>query len=109
MLSKGDLFHCTIGKQIIDITDCAAGGEKIELYVDAGFNGKLRFDSLAAHLRRCDIAIRDDETVGYYYDYIQAYFLMCKLHGDYNGKEGDIAAKAIARARELDAALKGEL
>ncbi len=106
VLSKGDLFHCTIGKQIIDITDCAAGGEKIELYVDAGFNGKLRFDSLAAHLRRCDIAIRDDETVGYYYDYIQAYFLMCKLHGDYNGKEGDIAAKAIARARELDAALK---
>ena len=23
-----------------------------------------------------------------YYDYIQAYFLMCKLHGDYNGKRG---------------------
>ncbi|MDE5618127.1 MAG: hypothetical protein K2I79_01410, partial [Clostridia bacterium] len=102
VLSKGDLFHCTIGKQIVDISDCAQGGEKIELYVDAGFNGKLRFENLAAHLRRCDIAIRNDDVIGYYYDYIQAYFLMCKLYGDYAGKEGQEARAKIERAKQLD-------
>ena len=109
VLSKGDLFHSTIGKQIVDISPCANGGEEIELYVDAGFNGKLRFENMAAHLRRYDIAVMDEELNGYYYDYIQSYFLMCKLLGDAETlKETEVAKAEVyaARAKELDEGMK---
>ena len=109
VLSKGDLFHSSIGKQIVDIADCAEGGEQIELYVDAGFNGKLRFENMAAHLRRYDIATVDDEANGYYYDYIEAYFLMCKLLGDaeeLKERKPEKAEKYTARAKALDEGMK---
>ena len=57
VLSKGDIFHSLIGKQVVDVADKSTGDEEIKLYVDAGFNGKLRFENLVARLRRCDIAI----------------------------------------------------
>ena len=109
VLSKGDLFHSTIGKQIVDISPCAEGGEEIELYVDAGFNGKLRFENMSAHLRRYDLAVMDEELNSYYYDYIEAYFLMCKLLGDAEGmKDSDVGKAEVysARAKELDEGMK---
>lgn len=109
VLSKGDLFHSTIGKQIVDISPCAEGGEEVELYVDAGFNGKLRFDNMSAHLRRYDLAVMDEELNSYYYDYIEAYFLMCKLLGDAEGmKDSDVGKAEVysARAKELDEGMK---
>lgn len=109
VLSKGDLFHSTIGKQIVDISPCAEGGEEVELYVDAGFNGKLRFENMSAHLRRYDLAVMDEELNSYYYDYIEAYFLMCKLLGDAEGmKDSDVGKTEVysARAKELDEGMK---
>ena len=109
VLSKGDLFHSTIGKQIVDISPCAEGGEEVELYVDAGFNGKLRFENMCAHLRRYDLAVMDEELNSYYYDYIEAYFLMCKLLGDAEGmKDSDVGKAEVysARAKELDEGMK---
>lgn len=109
VLSKGDLFHSTIGKQIVDISPCAEGGEEVELYVDAGFNGKLRFENMSAHLRRYDLAVMDEELNSYYYDYIEAYFLMCKLLGDAEGmKDSDVGKAEVysARAKELDEGMK---
>lgn len=109
VLSKGDLFHSTIGKQIVDISPCAEGGEEVELYVDAGFNGKLRFENMSAHLRRYDLAMMDEELNSYYYDYIEAYFLMCKLLGDAEGmKDSDVGKAEVysARAKELDEGMK---
>ena len=109
VLSKGDLFHSTIGKQIVDISPCAKGGEEVELYVDAGFNGKLRFENMSAHLRRYDLAVMDEELNSYYYDYIEAYFLMCKLLGDAEGmKDSDVGKAEVysARAKELDEGMK---
>lgn len=93
VLSKGDIFHSLIGKQVVDVADSSSGDEEIKLYVDAGFNGKLRFENLVARLRRCDIAICNDEVNGYYYDYIDLFFTMLKLP-----KDG-------ARTKEIDAAL----
>ena len=66
ILSKGDVFHSLIAKQRVDITDCAEGGEKIDMYVDAGFNGKFRFKKCTAHLRRCDICVHDEDLNQYY-------------------------------------------
>ncbi len=109
VLSKGDLFHSTIGKQIVDISPRAEGGEEVELYVDAGFNGKLRFENMSAHLRRYDLAVMDEELNSYYYDYIEAYFLMCKLLGDAEGmKDSDVGKAEVysARAKELDEGMK---
>ena len=79
VLSKGDVFHSLIGKQVIDISRNAEGGEDIDFYVDAGFNGKLRFENLVARLRRFDICIEHDDIIQYYYDYIDLFFLMMKL------------------------------
>ena len=80
VLSKGDVFHATIGKQIIDIAKKSEGNEDIDFYVDAGFNGILRFQKLCAHLDRFDICIEHDEIIQYYYDYIDLFFLMMKLN-----------------------------
>lgn len=93
VLSKGDIFHSLIGKQVVDVADKSTGDEEIKLYVDAGFNGKLRFENLVARLRRCDIAVCNDEVNGYYYDYIDLFFTMLKLP-----KDG-------ARAKEIESAL----
>lgn len=94
VLSKGDIFHSLIGKQVVDVADCSTGNEEIKLYVDAGFNGKLRFENLVARLRRCDISICNDAVNQYYYDYIDLYFTMLKLD------------KSNPRVAEIDSALK---
>lgn len=94
VLSKGDVFHSLIAKQRIDITDNSNGDEKIDLYVDAGFNGKFRIRKCTAHLRRCDICIHDEEINQYYYDYIDLFFIMMILDKD------------SERFKEIDKALK---
>lgn len=80
--SKGDVFHSTVGKQIVDITNCSEGNEKVELLVDCGFNGKLRFEDLTAHLAKCELSVCDDEVNAYYYDYLQCLILSLKLPKD---------------------------
>lgn len=94
IVSKGDIFHSLVGKQVVDVADCSTGDEDIKLYIDAGFNGKLRFEKLVARLRRCDISICNDDVNQYYYDYIDLYFTMLKLD------------KSNPRAKEIDSLLK---
>ncbi|MBD5086614.1 MAG: alpha-mannosidase [Clostridiales bacterium] len=94
ILSKGDVFHSLIAKQRIDVTECSTGDENIDLYVDAGFNGKFRFKKCTAHLRRADICIHDEEINQYYYDYIDLFFIMMILD------------KKSPRFIEIDKALK---
>ena len=94
ILSKGDVFHSLIAKQRIDVTECSTGDEIIDLYVDAGFNGKFRFKKCTAHLRRADICIHDEEINQYYYDYIDLFFIMMILD------------KKSPRFIEIDKALK---
>ena len=94
VLSKGDVFHSLIAKQRIDIAEKSTGDEKIDLYVDAGFNGKFRIRKCTAHLRRADICIHDEEINQYYYDYIDLFFIMMILD------------KNSPRFIEIDKALK---
>ena len=82
VISKGDVFHSTIGKQIIDISNNAEGGEAIDYYVDAGFNGVLRFQHIGAHLGTHEICIENDDVIQYFYDYEDLFFLMLKLGQD---------------------------
>ena len=93
IVSKGDVFHSLVGKQVVDVSDCSNGDEVIDIKIDAGFNGKLRFKKLKAHFSRADICIVNDEEIGYYYDYIDLYFLMINLD------------KNSTRFKEIDAAL----
>lgn len=61
-----DLVQSAKGKQVVELFNSAEGGEKIELYVDAGYN-KL---SGKARIRRKDVAICNDDILVYYYDYL---------------------------------------
>jgi hypothetical protein len=79
ILSKGDFFHNTIGKQIVDITDKAVAGNKVNVFVDGGFNGKLRFENMKAKLRRFDMAVPHPDVIAYYYDYLELFGLWLNL------------------------------
>lgn len=64
------------GKQQVDLFDCAEGGEKVRLLVDCGFNGKRNKAGCKARFKRAVLAIRDDETAGLYYDFLQLFSLL---------------------------------
>ena len=66
-----DLVQSAKGKQVVELFNSAEGGEKIELYVDAGYN-KL---SGKARIRRKDVAICNDDILFYYYDYLIHFYL----------------------------------
>ena len=96
VMSKGDVFHSLIAKQVIDISHNSTGNEDIDFYVDAGFNGKLRFEHLKAHLRRFDICIEHDDVIQYYYDYEDLFFVMMKL--DYKSERYKEISKMLKQS-----------
>ncbi|MFC4597705.1 alpha-mannosidase [Cohnella hongkongensis] len=56
------------GKRVVDVSDCAQGGETVDLWADAGCNdlfGHYR----SGTLKEADIAICHEETRQLYYDY----------------------------------------
>lgn len=71
-----DLVQSAKGKQVVDLFQCAEGGEKVELLVDGGYNGKRKKPGYQVKLARKDIAVCNDEILTYYYDYLQ---LFCML------------------------------
>ena len=76
VLTGIDIVQSRKGKQVVDLFDCAEGGENVDLIVDAGFNGKRHKRGVKVALQRKDIAICNDEILTYYYDYLQLFMLM---------------------------------
>lgn len=76
VLSGIDIVQSRKGKQVVDLFECAQGGEKVDLLVDAGFNGKRNKSGVKVKIARKDIAICNDEILTYYYDYLQLFMLM---------------------------------
>ncbi|MDE6189648.1 MAG: alpha-mannosidase [Clostridia bacterium] len=75
-----DLVQSAKGKQVVDLFDPAEGGEKVEILVDGGFNGKRNKAGVQVRLARKDIAVCNDEIRAYYYDYLQL-FCMALTYG----------------------------
>ena len=71
-----DLVQSAKGKQVVDLFNPASGGEKVDILVDGGFNGKRNKAGVQVKLARKDIAICNDEVLTYYYDYLQLFCMM---------------------------------
>ncbi|MFB9274327.1 alpha-mannosidase [Cohnella cellulosilytica] len=56
------------GKRVVDVTDCARGGEAIDLWADAGCNDLFGLYR-SGTLKEADIAICHEETRRLFYDY----------------------------------------
>lgn len=65
-----DTLEASVSKTIIEVSPCARGGEPIEYFVDAGYNG--RYNDLVGKgtFRFAQLCIVDDGLYGYYYDYL---------------------------------------
>lgn len=65
-----DKFQAGIGKSIIEIKDCAEGGETINLYLDAGYNGRSNIPVGRGVFQYADLCVVNDALKDYYYDYL---------------------------------------
>ncbi len=83
------------GKRVLQFAQSAEGGEKIEVWADAGANdlfGHLN----AALLRRADIAVCDDEMRALYYDFEVLFDLATALPEDSPRKQEMLASLSEA-------------
>lgn len=103
------------GKQEVDLFDCADGGEKVSLLVDAGFNGKRNKSGTKVKFKKAVLAVRDDEAAGLYYDYLQLFALLLTRGANKaltREREDEIAAaldKAWEQYRKHDIAMARKL
>ncbi len=98
VLSGIDLVQSRKGKQVVDLFKSAEGGEKLNILVDAGFNGRRKTPNTRVKLARKDIAICNDEIYTYYYDYLQLFMMLLTYGTNKNLTEN--------RKKEIEIALK---
>jgi alpha-mannosidase len=70
-----DLAQPVMGKKIIDFKESAEGGEKIDIFVDAGFNGFLDLNRLKGKFKGAYICEKDEEAFNFYYDFFTVFCL----------------------------------
>lgn len=69
-LSFVDHLQSTKGKTVIEYTKYAEGGEKIDLWLEGWFNGKLVLPFGKSRFRKAFIAVCRDDIKRFYYDYL---------------------------------------
>ena len=97
IMSAIDAVQSVPGKRVVEFLDCAEGGERVDVMVDAGFNDIVRKHK-KVRLGKAVIAVRDDLAVRYYYDYLVLFQLLLTL-----GKNKNLTS---ADAREIDSLLR---
>lgn len=60
----------TVGKCVIDVAQQAKGGDPVDIWVDAGYNGINGNFLFSAKYRYATLAVVDDDLRGFYYDYV---------------------------------------
>ena len=78
IMSAIDAVQSVPGKRVVEFLDCAEGGERVDVMVDAGFNDIVRKHK-KVRLGKAVIAVRDDLAVRYYYDYLVLFQLLIEL------------------------------
>lgn len=92
-----DLVQSAKGKQEVLLSECAEGGEKVDFLVDAGYNGKKKKTGTVAKFGHAYIAVCDEESRGFYYDYLQLFMLLLT--------KGKNIYLSDQRAKDIDNAL----
>ena len=78
-----DNLSAESGKCIVEISDSAAGGENIDLYIDAGFNGiRIMAPFGAGYFRGAWLAAANDGYIDAFYDYFAAAAYASTLEGN---------------------------
>lgn len=70
VMSYIDRLQSGVGKSVIEISPCAKNGEKVELYIDAGYNGYYNYPFGWGIFHYADLCVVDDALLDYYYDYL---------------------------------------
>lgn len=99
--SKGtyvDDLSAESGKCIIEISDSATAGEKIDLYLDAGYNGVRIMSTYGRGVfRGAYLAEANDLYIDAFYDY----FAVATLCATQEGEERNATEAALSQAYEL--------
>ncbi len=76
VLSTVDPVQTTIGKQAVELSGLRAG-EELTLYADCGYNGNCMGFGVRKEvkLKRCELAVLNEDVLGFYYDYLTLYAL----------------------------------
>lgn len=69
VLSVADFFQTVRGKKLVDLSRLKTEGGKLDIWVDAGYNGTLGRDMLGGKFKRADIVRLRKNVVAYFYDY----------------------------------------
>ncbi len=67
------------GKRVVPLTQCAKGGEVVDLWADAGCNDLFGVYKDCGTVKNAHIAIHDEETFQLYHDFEVLWELMTKL------------------------------
>lgn len=89
-----DKVQSTRGKTVIEFSACAKGGEDIDIWVDAGFNGKRIQPFGTAQFNKAYIASCRDDVKDYYYDYLMLSFALSACADKIKQDEIDNALKS---------------
>ncbi|MBQ4073044.1 MAG: alpha-mannosidase [Clostridia bacterium] len=93
------------GKKLYELTDCAKGGEVIDLWMDCGNNHPLGEIDKVAKFKQADVVIINEYVKSVYYD---ALALVFQATDDYCQKEKRASIKKALR-KGLNLAAKGNL
>ncbi len=91
ILCVSDLLNTVAGKKTCDITLMSQGGEKVDLWVDAGNNGAFLFFHRKARLKRAELATVNRSAYDLYFDFITL------LTGLYGLNKGSARFKEVNR------------
>ncbi|MFZ4618222.1 MAG: hypothetical protein ACOYM2_18760, partial [Rectinemataceae bacterium] len=69
------------GRSTVELFPIAKGGEEVDLWIDAGFNGKIVLPFGRARFRHARLAARRDDLYSLYYDYAVLAFAVAALKG----------------------------
>lgn len=89
-----DRVQSTKGKTVIEFSEYSQGGEKVDIWVEGGFNGKRILPYGAAHFRNAYIASCRDDIKDYYYDYLVLSFALAACEDNLKQREISRALKS---------------
>lgn len=69
-------------KTVVEVSGCAEGGETVEYYIDAGFNGYYNNPAGHAYFRYAELCAVDDALHALYYDYLTVVSHLSACAGD---------------------------
>jgi alpha-mannosidase len=70
VMSYIDRLQSSVGKTVIEVAQQAEADQKLEFYLDAGYNGALGYPYGWGVFHYADLCTVDDAILAYYYDYL---------------------------------------